>query len=174
MERTQEYITLEYSLILFCIAEKDWLDGVSALEAGQWTSNKALVKLQKKAIEKSKAERYLNESFLNFFVSCNNWSSYFAVAEMCIETAMNAATDTTNAASSVPPAYIRDYMLGKTDCLSEMISRYMYFCYYKRTKSQTDSKDYDKTLREFHHSFFYFLKAMHLQSCIRDPYTIKD
>ena len=35
MERTQEYITLEYSLILFCIAEKDWLDGVVALEAGQ-------------------------------------------------------------------------------------------------------------------------------------------
>lgn len=174
MERTQQFVSLEYALILFCIAEKEWLDAILALEAGQWTSNKALSKLQKKAIERSRAERNLNQCFADFTDNCNTWSSYFAVAETCIEMAMNAATDTTNAASSVPPAYMKDYLLGKTDCLSEMISRYMYFCYHQRTRSQIDNKDYDKTLREFHHSFFYFLKAMHLQSCIKDPYTIKD
>lgn len=166
MERTQEYITLEYSLILFCIAEKDWLDGVVALEAGQWTSNKALLKLQKKAVEKSKAERYLNESFLTFFVSCDSWSSYFDVAEMCIETPMNAITGTENTASSVPPCYIKDYILGKTDTLSDMLSRYMHFLYHKKTKNQFTTEHYDKTLRDFHHAFFYFMKAIHVESSI--------
>ncbi len=149
---------LNKAILAFCLVEAAWQKRLNELsDCFEYSVKPYFDGFQDLAFQRKQTKYELDVVFEHFINADKTWHSYSNLIELCCEVGLSAVTDKQEIVSLVPPPYMGDYLLGKTDTLSTLLSNYIEFASdpYKRRSSQ-----FQKKLMEYQNSFSYFMKAV--------------
>ena len=162
MEQTNKTkADLNKAILTFCIVEATWQSTFLELVDVAMTNSKHhnLDRVVPTLLCQCRSATYeLDVAFNNFVKRNNCWHDYVNIIESCIELGLSAVTQKEEIISFVPPPYMGDYLLGKTDSLSKLLSNYIEFASDPVNKQ---SAKYQTKLMDYQNAFSYFIKAVY-------------